>query len=194
MVKICCHWAVILSLLGTPAFGGCFDFSTRITDPLHNPTNSDQSGKLPQGRDWAAVRGTVHPSIETILKDLVAHGTTKSSRVNKMEIKDLKDPHYLAKQEVHFEVDPFPFVTVKWTEMWAFAVTNAAADHLVRVVVSYEKTEGTSHIEHLCGNYVLDRLPDGQTDVFIYEEAKATGRNEKDTLDGLRGISRRWIR
>jgi hypothetical protein len=197
--RFCRHWWVTLGLLGG-LFGAClnasadsssgsrcFDFSKVITDPLRNPTNSDRSGTLPQGYSWASVRETVHPDLDRILKDLIAHGTTKSPRVNKMEIKDLKDPRYLAKQEVQFEVDPFVFVTVKWTETWAFAVTNGPQDHPMRVVISYEKTDGTSHIEHLCGSYVLERQKDGQTDVYIYEEAKATGRNEKDTLNGLKG-------
>ena len=57
----------------------------------------------------------------------------------------------------------------------------------MRIVISYEKTEGTSHIQHLCGSYVLQRTADDKSDVFIYEEAKADRRSQKDTLDGLKG-------
>lgn len=175
-------------LLAAPlACAGCFDFSTRISDPLHAPVTANQSGKLPKGYDWAAVTGTVNQPIEAVLKDLIAHGTTKSSRVNKMNIKNLDDPRYLAKQEVQFEVDPFPFVSVKWKEIWAFNLTQGPAEHPEKIVISYEKVEGTSHIEHLCGNYVLERAPDNKTGVSIYEEGKSTGRSEKDTLDGLKG-------
>jgi hypothetical protein len=190
ILKFCSFIIVITALLGilhTPsALAGCFDFSTRITQPLRNPTNTDASGQAPQGWVWATVHGSVRASLEAVLKDLEAHGTTKSSRVNKMEISALKDPRYLNKHEAHFEVDPFPFVSVKWTETWAFMILDGTADRPKKVLVSYEKTEGTSHIEHLCGNYLLERQGDG-TGVFIYEEAKATNRTEKDTMDGLKG-------
>ena len=56
-----------------------------------------------------------------------------------------------------------------------------------RLVVSYEKIEGTSHIEHLCGSMVLRKLGAGSTDVYLYEEAKATQRSPEDTLNGMRG-------
>jgi hypothetical protein len=166
---------------------GCFDFSTRLSEPMHPPVTTDQSGNLPGDVTWAAVRGDVDHPLSQILKDLEEHRSTRSSRINKMEIRPIQDPNYLAKQEVKSEVDPFPFVSVKWTEIWGFVVTQGTAENPERVVISYEKTEGTSHIEHLCGNYVLQKKGDGNTDVFIYEEAKATGRDAKDTLQGLLG-------
>ncbi len=173
-------------LIVAPAWAGCFDFSTPIETPLHKPTNTNASGVLPQGWVWATVNGSVRSDLMTILADLYAHGTTKSSRVNKMKIVEQKDPRFLAKHEAHFEVDPFPFVSVKWTETWAFTVLEGTREHPSKVLVSYEKTDGTSHIEHLCGNYLLESQGAG-TNVFIYEEAKATNRSEKDTIDGLKG-------
>jgi hypothetical protein len=187
-----CSFATLVVFFALPlsspgAQAGCFDFSAQITEPKHILVTTDQSGNLAENLFWAAVRGDVSQPIQVLLKDLEDHRSTRSSRIDKMEIKDLKDPNYLIKQEVHSEVDPFPFVKVEWTEIWGFAVTQGTPDHPERVVISYEKTEGTSHIEHLCGSYVLQKKGDGNTDVFIYEEAKATGRSEKDTLQGLQG-------
>ena len=178
----------IIALFAAPmAHAGCFDFSKSISEPLHPEVTKDQSGKLPHGIDWGAVRGVVDQPIQTILFDLHSHGVTKSSRVNKMQIKDIPDPNYLVKQEVQFEVDPFPFVSMKWTEVWAFNVTEGSKAQPTKIVVSYEKVEGTSHIEHLCGNYVLQRVGDNKTDIYIYEEAKADGRGGQDTLNGIKG-------
>src|SRR6185312_16262971 len=101
MAKFSRHSAVTLALLmglvSQSALGACFDFNSRISDPLRTPTNTDRSGTLPQGWVWATTRGVVNAPIEKVLQDLKTHGTTKSSRVNKMEIKDIPDPRYLAK-------------------------------------------------------------------------------------------------
>jgi len=186
---------VAAAMLGcTSAFASCFDLSSGaapIDEPLRPLTAQaiphDESGKLPDGPVWAAVHAEINQPMNKILKDLVAHQSTRSSRVNKMSITSVPDPRYFLRQNVQFKVDPFLFVSVKWTEMWAFFRSKATAHDPERVVVSYEKVKGTSHIEHLCGNYVLEKLGDNKTDVFVYEEAKATGRSEQDTLKGLEG-------
>jgi len=178
----------------TPAFPACFDFSTGappVTEPLRPLTDQaiprDESGTLPDGPVWAAVHGVIGQAIDAILKDLLAHRSTKSPRVNKMEIRGVPDPRYLDRQSVSFEVDPFPFVSVKWTETWAFYLSKGTAQRPERIVISYEKVAGTSHISHLCGNYLLKTKGDRMTEVFIYEEAQATGRSQQDTLRGLEG-------
>jgi hypothetical protein len=188
--------SAVCFLAGNQAFANCFDFSTPITEPMRAPVSKDESGKLPDSNpgdkpgetwDWAGVHALVNQPLDAILQDLLAHRSTKSSRVNHMDIRALPDPRYLAKQEVSFEVDPFPLIKVKWKEIWGFMVTQGTRENPERVVISYEKTDGTSHISHLCGNYVLEKKDDASTDIFIYEEAKATGREEKDTLNGLKG-------
>jgi hypothetical protein len=99
-----------------------------------------------------------------------------------------QDPNFLLKQVVHNEVDPFPFVTVKWSEEWAFSLLEGTASEPKKILISYEKIDGTTHIKHLCGNILITADSDSsKSHVFLYEEAEATGRSQEDTVKGLKG-------
>lgn len=145
------------------------------------------SGEAGDGVNWAAVRAQAGKPIATLYQLLLDHGNTRSPRVDEMALEKLENPAYLNLELVRFLIKPFLFVKIRWTEEWGFALAEGTVQDPREIVVSYEKTDGTSHIEHLCGNMVLRKLTDKSTDVFLYEEAKATGRKVKDTLDGLLG-------
>ena len=172
----------------------CFNFSATTFQLLRERSSSravrgeaiwSDAGKLGNGRVWGAVRGVVARPILELLKNLTAHTSTRNPRISKMKIIDIEDKNYLKHQKVRFEITPFPFISVRWTEEWVFELVRGQPTSPDIVVVSYEKTEGTSYIEHLCGNYVLEKEQFQKTDVYIYEEARATGRSEEDTLKDL---------
>jgi hypothetical protein len=171
----------------------CFDFSTKVTKPIYGPIafvanqDANEKGKTSSGSTWAGVRGVVHSPIEKVLSLLLDHENTKSSRVREFEVEKQADPNYLEKHVVKFTIKPFPLITVEWKEQWGFALADGTVDKPSEIVVSYEKTEGTSHIEHLCGSFVLRKLGETSTDLYYYEEAKATNRSVDDTLNGLIG-------
>jgi hypothetical protein len=172
----------------------CFNFSAPITQVLHPERISKVpavSGKI-KSKDnddlfWATVQGDVPASVKMLYTFLSDRNSTKSSRVDKMKVATEQDPQYLLKQKTEYEVDPFPFVTVKWTEEWGFSLLKGTPANPLQVLVSYEKIEGTSHIKHLCGNILLKSDSEGGTHVLLYEEAQATGRSQEDTLNGLKG-------
>lgn len=191
-------------MLTTQAQGsaGCFNFSDKIVKSLKEPIapgknheNIIQSGELsikPEGTYWAAVRGEVASPIGEILKLLLDPQTTLSHSVSEMNVHDFPlagfhDDHYLAHKKIHQVVKPFLFIKVEWDTDWSFARLEGSADKPKKILVAYEKTAGTSHIEHLCGNILLQDLGKDQTDIFQYEEVKATRRSEKDTVQGLLG-------
>jgi hypothetical protein len=166
---------------------------TQRGDAAHLSAQADNekirhgSGELHDGVVWAKVQSRVPRSMESILDDLARHQKTKGARVDEMEIKDVNDPLYLLDQKVHYVVRPFLFVNVDWEEEWTFDLLKGTSQDPRSVRVSYKKTAGTSHIEHLCGQYVLNSAGPGRTDVTIYEEVKATRRSEEDALNGIRG-------
>jgi hypothetical protein len=187
--------------VGIAAEQSCFDFATRVVYPLKErafiplPPRSGngepgniaiRSGKMPSGIGWGAVRGEVKKSLNDLIKNLREHESTKSPRVSKMEITPIEDPKYLLRQNVAFEVDPFPLMSVKWTEVWVFSLLQGEPEDPQMVLVSYQKSEGTSYIRHLCGNYQLEKRSPDVTDVYIYEEADATSRSEQDTVNDIR--------
>jgi hypothetical protein len=173
----------------------CFDFSKSITGvlrPARMNTKAEQSGKVSTNNSgdeyWATVQGDVSAPIKVIYGYLSDRNSTKSSRVDEMHVDTEQDPNFLLKQIVHNEVDPFPFVTVKWTDEWAFSLLKGTFGDPKEILISYEKIEGTSHIKHLCGNILITADSDGsKSHVFLYEEAEATGRSQEDTVKGLKG-------
>ena len=187
---------LILSTSTAAASGPCFNFETKIVKPLRAPialvqgVDAADKGTMDEGaegRNWAVVRAKVDKSLDTVYQLLLDHKTTSSPRVAEMTVEKIESPSYLQLEQVKFLIKPFLFVRVRWTEEWGFALAEGTRESPREIVISYEKTEGTSHIEHLCGNMVLRKLTDKSTDVFLYEEAKATNRKATDTLNGLLG-------
>ena len=180
-----------VALASTPGQNPCFDFNSKIVSALHEPIPevagrvASKSGKLSSGVVWGAARSEVKRPLLDILKGFYDHNLTKSSRVDEMNVVELTNPNHLARHEVKFKIKPFPFILVQWTEQWAYTLAQGSAADPAVVVISYEKTEGTSYIQHLCGNVVLRKSGDKVTDVYLYEETKATQRDEKDTVASL---------
>ena len=187
---------LVCLFLCSPVFANCFDFNTKVIKPLREPLplidrhDNTALGKLKDDVTWGALRGVVKKPIGDLYKLLLDHNNTRSPRVDEMEVQYEQDPKYLAKHQVHFLIKPFPLIKIRWTEEWGFALANGTLKDPKEIVISYQKTEGTSHIEHLCGNIVLRKLTPSTTDVFEYEEAKATQRSPQDTLEGLKGTMR----
>ncbi len=178
----------------------CFDFSKKAIPLLKKPSFlpdavmprvSSKSGSLSLGLFWGAARGQVGRPIQELIQEIAAHETLKSAKVSKMDITPLTNPDFLIRQQIDYTVTPFLFVKVSWKEDWAFSLTRGTPEDPKEVEIFYEKTEGTSHIKHLCGTIVLSKMEDPKvTDVFLYEEAKATSRSEEDTKNGLIGTIR----
>lgn len=171
----------------------CFKFDEKIVTPLKEEiplpkekTDGAKSGER-EGKSWAQVRGLVQKPIEDVYKLLLDHNTTKSSRVEKLEVTKQDRPHFLQLHDVKFVIHPFKFLTVDWVERWAYSLAGGTPQKPTQIVTSYEKIEGTKYIEHLCGNIVLRKLGPKTTDVYIYEEAKARDQTAQDRLNGIVG-------
>jgi hypothetical protein len=179
------------SISAPPKNSVCFDFSRQIAHflrPRRMSKSKAQSGRVkenPSGDEyWAMVQGTSPEPISKLYDYLSNRNSTRSSRIDKMDVQVEEDPHFLLKQKVRNEVDPFPLITVSWTEQWAFSLLAGTPLKPQKILISYEKIAGTSHIKHLCGNMMI-QAESGKTHITLYEEAEATGRSEADTLNGL---------
>jgi len=196
----------IIPLISQPTFGAgigdkCFDFSSRIDHVLRPDLTAQRSGSQgvlapdsgkpttneKDGIFWGVVTGDVHLPVRNVYFLLSDHNTTKSSRVEKMGVTEEMDPHYLLRQKVHFEIDPFPFVTVDWDEEWAYALLEGTSEKPTKVLISYEKVDGTSHIKHLCGSILITQINPQSSEVLFYEEVQATNQSQGDTVSGLKG-------
>jgi hypothetical protein len=187
------HWPSDFVYSGEAAQKMCFNFNAeKISKPLQeleigNELKMHGTAAEDKKSTWAKVRGTVPKPLKAVLALLLDHNTTKSPKVDEMKVFKVESPHYLELHKVHYEINPFPLIWVKWDEQWAYALIKGSAAEPEEVLISYQKSEGTSHIEHLCGNIELKKLNESTTDVYQYEEAKATNRTSEDTMNGLIG-------
>lgn len=193
-------FASVLLLGSAPALADttCFDFGAAVTKPLKEPPtdvsrprngqDESASGTTPHDSDvtWAWVRGVVKKPIEQVYALLLDHNTTKSPKAE-IEVEKIESPIYLALHRVKFTIRPFPLVRVQWIEDWAYALAAGSREHPETIVISYQKTEGTTHIRELCGSVVLRKVSEKTTDLYEYEQAKATRRSVVDTLNGVKG-------
>ena len=93
-----------------------------------------------------------------------------------------KAPHYLWVRKMNLVVKPVFFVTVEWDEQWAMAVREGTPLQPKSLIVYYQKVAGTSHLEHLCGNIVVNFIDAKTSDVYLYEEVKASHWSSEDAV------------
>jgi hypothetical protein len=177
----------------------CFDLSGPVTEPLRPPiplidgNDNTTYATQPDGIAWAAARAIVHRPIEAVYLKLLDHRNVKNMRKTELETQVLERPglleYHLVSIVVTVKVVLFT-KTFAWSEEWGFTLAAGTRERPDRIVVAYQKVDGTKELQHECGSYVLQRLRDGSTDLFMYEEIKAPRRSARDTMNMQRGILR----
>lgn len=197
VVLVACGAALML-VSGAPRLsadvsaGNCFDLRVPILEPLHAPIplldgrDNAAFATYPDGIDWAAARGVIREPIEVVYARLLDHRNVKDMTRTKLETQVLQRPGLLEYHVVSIVVTVsvvFFKKEIAWSEEWGFSLAQGTPERPERIVASYQKLAGTNHLKHECGNYVLQRLADGSTDISLYEEVKATRRSARDTLN-----------
>ena len=168
----------------------CFNFEKKyeVTPLREAPRGAEDTSELGVMPDkatyWAAHRGEVALPIEKVLRLLWQHEVVRDSSVVEATFQALDPGRYVLRQKIRQVAKRFIF-TAEWVEDWAAAVTEGTPEAPQTVVVSSQKTEGTSHIQHLCSNIVLRRVPKG-TEMSLYQEAKITRRSAETILETLK--------
>ena len=173
----------------------CFDLKSPIKSPLRTPIpfhpgkDTFESGKLekPKKGLWGSARGEVKFSIKKVYDLLLDHYIIKSPDRIKLRVYPQDRIGY---QDFHLVMVtlPTPIIDIKWEEEWGYVITQGTEDIPQSVVISYQKSSGTSYVPHLCGSIVLNSLSPTSTDVYLYEEINALGkRSHEDTIKGHLG-------
>jgi hypothetical protein len=177
----------------------CFDFSTpQGIKPLSSPipfgtparTDTTASGLNPQGGGWGAARALLEIPIAEALKLLRDQTTLKDPKASDLEISRETRPGLIDFQTVGITIHPFPLISIHWTEQWAYRITDGTEAAPREALIAYQKTSGTSHIRHFCGNIWLKAESPTQTDFAVYEETDATHREATDIAQGHLGTLR----
>lgn len=184
------------SFAAETATKGCFDFSTKITAPLkEGPTTFDAKkdpSDLKEGdeKNSANISGIVEKPISEIYQMLIDPRTIRPDPDTKITVKETESKDYLKRITQSIEITPVFFLTLRWNEEWVYALKDGTDKAPKTLVISYEKTSGTAHIQRLCGNIVLRSLTPKTTGVYLYEEMKADRREAKDILHSITGTLR----
>lgn len=196
------------------ANANCFDFSkapgaARLIPPstlswIDEPLRPDSpirwhrqayvkaaTGDSSENINHGLVKAELPRSVPSLIEALKDHNNLKSPKATIVETVEVSEPSRWIKN-IRFEVNPFPFVYVRWQERWGFfAREMPSADHAKPQkmwLINYEKVDGTSHISHLCGSIELVSLAEAdRSEITYYEQVRATNRTAQDTLAGLRG-------
>ena len=186
-------------LLAAEPAAPCFDFGRKVVDPLTpriamvDGRDHHVFGTYPSGIDWASGRVVLPMPLEEAYARLLDHRNVKDMRKTTLRTTVLQRPGYLAFHLVDVVVRLRLLLLrkdVPWTEEWAYSLAEGTPTAPRRIVVSYQKVAGTTHIKRQCGSYVLEARDDGTTDLSLYEEVKADRRSARDTSDMHRGIVR----
>jgi len=178
-------------IYAAPATVPCFDFNNPIKEPLRNPPAArskkdiGDSGNLPlKGGVWGYARGQVNYPIESIYQKLLDHYTIKDPKRAKLKVYPQDRPGFRDFHVVMVKAI-LPAIDIHWEEDWGYVVTEGTEAAPKKIVISYQKTNGTEYMPHLCGSIVLNAVDSKSTDVYLYEEVNAFGkRSHKDTVHG----------
>jgi hypothetical protein len=160
--------------------------------PFDKPTREDttSSGPNPEGGGWGAARATLAMPIEQALRLLRDQTTLKDPKESELAVTRESRPGMIDFETVGITIHPFPLISIRWTEQWAYRVTQGSAEHPHDILIAYQKIAGTEHIRHFCGNIWLSAESPARTDFAVYEETDATRRSAEDIARGHLGTIR----
>lgn len=140
--------------------------------------------------DWGQTSGIVDKPIGELYKKLQDPKTIRNSDNTKVDLSSSEPKDFLKLIHQKIVIKPVFFMTVDWQEDWAFSLKEGTKEKPTAILISYQKTEGTSHIKHLCGNILLQALSPTTTGVYLYEEVQADRRSAEDVAKGISGTLR----
>jgi hypothetical protein len=171
--------------------GACFNFKAKI-HPLHAfpktfPEGSDPAEGEPGHPDWGSVTGVVKKPLAELYKLLLNPRTIRDDEDMKITITQTPSENFLNLYDQALHIKPAFFLTLDWTETWGFSLEEGTKQNPKAILISYEKTAGTSHIRRFCGNYLLRAISPTETGVYLYQELDADRHDYKDILKDLKG-------
>lgn len=180
------------ALFGNSLSKGCHDFSKKIVTPIREPIpllpNKDnfESGVFDNGLDWGAGRGAVKKSIKTLYQTLLDHYFWKPKKKHELQTTVEPKEGYLQYHKILDKVSislVFFSTSVSWTEEWGYALADGTEDKPNQIVISYQKVSGTDYLKHLCGTVMLTAMDADTTDVYSYQQIKASHQSHEDVMN-----------
>jgi hypothetical protein len=176
----------------------CFNFQAGEVKPLAEPIAARQNMPVTSrgktgSTDWGAAREIIPKKPVEVYKWLLDHHNWKDTEKTKLKIVEEKRKGLAAFHKMDLTVRVVAFITISWSEEWAYKILDGTPENPKHFQVAYQKTAGTGHIRSLCG-FVEGKSSGEGTDLYFYEQADASHydneRIEKMHLDFLDRLSR----
>lgn len=185
-------WLAVV-LLSAPAHAltqGCFStFDKKVTQPLIAPPkllsgafSSTVGVRKEDEVEFAGARALVEKPIKEVYTWLLDHKNWKDMSKTEMKVYESEKPGFMEFHRVDVKVNVWGFITLPWTEEWAYGLLEGTEKEPKEILVSYQKVDGTWRIKRLCGSVLL-KDAGGKTDIFFYEEALAQHYPAKRILE-----------
>ncbi len=139
---------------------------------------------------WAKAQGSIDLPMAAVLKKFQEPMTTRDPETTRVTAVTISDPNAILKQRISVSVKPVFFLTIEWVEEWLFNLIEGTTLEPKRVLIRYQKTEGTSHIRRFCGSIHLRAIGVSRTGASLTEEIIADRRKPEDVANGLLGTLR----
>lgn len=177
----------LLVLLAAPSSWaddqGCFNFDKpktlelpKLAPKLALPASG---AKEAMGEDsrigvWAGLRTRIAKPIQAVYELSRDHRIVKNMCLTELNTDKEKKSGFLEFHRLSISANVWSFITVDWYENWAYQLLEGSASKPKRVRAYYQKLKGSSNIRHLCGVIDMKAIDAKNTDVYFYEEVKAT--------------------
>lgn len=173
----------------------CFSLEQKANKPLLPPeprgpdSPSHGTREIPWKSikvDYAWTEGEIEKPAIQIFQSLLNPRVLRDKEDTKIEVSELTPGIHWKHLQQTITIKPVFFLKLRWQEDWLFQVLKGTHEAPTEALVSYEKFEGTSHIQHLCGCIHIRALGKNRSKVYVYEELNAAQRDSEDTLKGVR--------
>ena len=157
------------------------------------PNNSDVSayGITADGIPWGASRAIIQKPIRAVYEKLLDHTTVKDMNKVKFQVEVLPKKGFLEFHHISLKARVALFIVIEWEEHWGSILLSGTKENPEKILIIYQKAGGTSHLEHLCGSFLLTKNSANTTDAYLYEQILATRRSAEDTMDMTKWIMNR---
>lgn len=176
---------------------GCFTLEKPRTflgpiaadDQFLTGDNRDGGKLAAPGVHWASTTHTHSVGQNALIERLSDPFSIKDPKTQKVTVKlaekDPKQPSLERFESRTIGMNPVFFVHIEWIEEWFF-------DRLTpkKMLISYQKRSGTSHMRHFCGNILIEELGPSMARLSMYEELDADYRKAADVLSSVQGTAK----
>jgi len=185
---------LLLGIFGTGCFGnettlfppGLEPLSEVTTDPPA-PTADDpypeaelslEKGRNP-GYHWVQARGFIHASPDQVFAAITPEACLDRRQVDRHSSEWDVEPEYERSFRIHNEVDDI--ITVEFDVTWRAGVIEGTQEAPTVIAATWQKTWGTTFIDHLCGSIVARPVAENVTELEIVEHLRASS-GDSDTI------------